>query len=371
MPTNVLLTSAGRRNYLVEYFRTALGGRGEVYAADATAEAPALQESDRAFVVPPVFDERYIDCLIELCRTHGVRLLISLNDLELPILAAQRERFGAIGTIPVVSSPDVIDACLDKLSTLDVLRRSGLEGPKSYVSLEGARDALGRREVTFPLVVKPRWGTASIAIEYPEDDEELELAYRSVQRRLPKTILANVSGANPAGAVLVQERLQGQECGLDVINDLNGRYVTTFARVKLAMRAGETDRAVTVKSGELERLGRALGTQLGHVGNLDCDVFLRDGRGYVLEINPRFGGGYPFSHSAGANLPAALLAWADGEMPDSSWLQIEPDVAAAKCDRLVIVAKHRKSGSLLQAVPGPGGNEGARVCRLLQPVVRP
>jgi carbamoyl-phosphate synthase large subunit len=180
-----------------------------------------------------------------------------------------------------------------------------------------------------------------------------------VQRRLPKTILANIRGSDPTLAVLIQERLRGQECGLDVINDLNGRYVTTFGRVKLAMRAGETDRAVTIKSGELERLGRALGTQLGHVGNLDCDVFLSDGRGYVLEMNPRFGGGYPFSHGAGANLPAALLAWADGQIPDPSWLEMRPDVAAAKCDRLVIVAADRRSGSGLRTTPGRDGNAGA------------
>ncbi len=33
---------------------------------------------------------------------------------------------------------------------------------------------------------------------------------------------------------------------LDVLNDLQGRYVTTLVKRKLSMRAGETDRAVTV-----------------------------------------------------------------------------------------------------------------------------
>ncbi len=35
---NVLLTCAGRRNYLVHYFREALAGRGQVYAADAKVD---------------------------------------------------------------------------------------------------------------------------------------------------------------------------------------------------------------------------------------------------------------------------------------------------------------------------------------------
>ena len=122
-------------------------------------------------------------------------------------------------------------------------------------------------------------------------------------------------------AVLIQERIGGQEYGLDVVNDLDGRHVTTFARCKLAMRAGETDRAVTVETFELDRMGAAIGERLGHAGNLDCDVFLADGRLYVLELNPRFGGGYPFSHAAGADLPAALIAWASGKAPDPRWLR--------------------------------------------------
>jgi carbamoyl-phosphate synthase large subunit len=98
----------------------------------------------------------------------------------------------------------------------------------------------------------------------------------------------------------------------------------------------DTDRAVTAESFELDRVGAAIGQRLGHAGNLDCDVFLAEGRLYVLELNPRFGGGYPFSHAAGADLPAALIAWASGAAPDPRWLRIRPGVKAAKCDRLVL-----------------------------------
>ena len=135
---------------------------------------------------------------------------------------------------------------------------------------------------------------------------------------------------------MIQERLHGQEYGLDVVNDLDGHYVTTFAKRKLAMRDGETDRACTEAHEGLLRLGEALGRTLKHRGNLDCDVFVSGNDCYVLEMNPRFGGGYPFSHVAGANLPAALIAWAQGQQPDPAWLTVEPGVRAAKCDRLVV-----------------------------------
>src|ERR1035437_1165463 len=105
---NVMLTCAGRRNYLVQYFREALGNRGQVFAADASPDAPALQEAHEGFLLPLVSEPNYFDDLLVLCQERQVRLLVPLNDLELPLLARERDRFLEIGTLPVVSSPAVI-----------------------------------------------------------------------------------------------------------------------------------------------------------------------------------------------------------------------------------------------------------------------
>src|SRR2546429_18181 len=163
--TNALLTCAGRRNYLVKFFQEALRGRGQVFAADASGDAPALGQADKSFILPSINQPAYIDTLLNLCQQHRVLLLISLNDLELPILAKHSARFLEIGTIPVISSPEVIDTCFDKWGTFNFLRASDLEAPETYPSLAEAREALARDEISFPLVIKPRWGTASIGIE--------------------------------------------------------------------------------------------------------------------------------------------------------------------------------------------------------------
>jgi carbamoyl-phosphate synthase large subunit len=333
---NVLLTCGGRRNYMVGYFRAALAGRGVVCVADSSGDAPALHEADRAFVVPRVNHPDYIEHLLELCRRNEVGLLLSLNDLELPLLARHRDRFQAQGTIAVVSSPEVIEICFDKWATGQFLAACGIAGPRSFMTLRDAQAALDRRELALPLVIKPRWGSASIGIAYVEEARDLAPTYQLIRRQLERSILAEASASDLEHAVLIQERIVGQEYGLDVVNDLDGSYVATFARCKLAMRAGETDRAVTVANAELDRVGAIIAQRLGHLGNLDCDVFLVDDRLYVLELNPRFGGGYPFSHAAGADLPAALIAWACGEAADPRWLRIRPGVRAAKCDRLVV-----------------------------------
>lgn len=333
---NVLLSCAGRRNYLVQYFRAALAGRGQVFAADACPQAPALHEADRAFVLPAVSAPDYLDRLLQLCSRENVRMIVTLNDYELPLLARQRERLHAVGTLPVVSSPEVIELCHDKWATFRRLKELGFEVPRTWNALEDALEASRCGVLSFPVVLKPRWGTGSIGVEFLESPEELVWAWRLASKRLARSPLGVFSAAEPERSLLVQERLTGEEHGLDVVNDLEGRPAAVFARRKLAMRSGETDRAVIVEHPGLIQVGRRLGAALRHAGNLDCDVFVdRDGTARVLELNPRFGGGYPFSHAAGADVPAALIAWAGGEPPDPGWLRVRPGASFAKCDRLV------------------------------------
>lgn len=332
---NVLLTCAGRRNYLLGYFRQALKGRGRVLAADSSRDAPALQEADTAVVVPPVSDEGYVDTLLEVCLREKVALLVSLNDLELPVLAGAREAFLAAGTFPLVSSPAVIDLCFDKWRTTEFLRSIDLASPATYRSMLEAESAVASGDLAFPVVVKPRHGSASIGIEVVEDLEELRMVCSLASRRAERRSAAPSSGGR-SDEMLIQECLQGQEFGIDIVNSLSGETAAVFVKQKLAMRAGETDRARTVGHRAIEDLGFRIGRELRHVGNLDCDVFETNRGIVVLELNPRFGGGYPFSHAAGANIPAALLAWLVGEAPLPEWLAVTPGVTAAKCDRLVV-----------------------------------
>ncbi|MBE0575223.1 MAG: ATP-grasp domain-containing protein [Desulfuromonadales bacterium] len=334
---NILLTCAGRRNYLVRYFQEALNGKGLVYAVDESASAPALHDADVSRVVPSVSDPDYIESILSICLAAQIKLLISLNDLELPVLARERDRFLQIGTVPVISHAQVIDTCFDKWATDKFLKMLGIKTPRTFLDLNDAYAALDHGDMHLPVVVKPRWGTASQMIEFPETRNELDLAVQLCSLRLKRSSLAQISASDPGNGLLIQEKMQGQEFGLDIINNLDGNYVTTFAKRKLGMRAGETDKAQTETSAQLMELGKTIGTALRHIGNLDCDVFMSENEVCVLELNPRFGGGYPFSHEAGANLPAALIAWASGKIPEADWLRVNPNVMFAKCDKLVKV----------------------------------
>ena len=332
---NVLLTCAGRRNYLVDYFKQAVGGRGRVLAADQSASAPALQAADEAYVVPGVFDPDYIERLLSICKSRRVGLVIPLNDLELPVLAENKARFQSEGIIVVVSDASVVHICFDKYQTLEFAKKHGIAVPPTFFSPVETRQALDAGELTFPLIIKPRWGSASFGVKVCYDEDELKYIFELAKKRLARSFVARLS-TDMEQCLLIQQKIGGQEYGLDVVNDLTGRHVCTFVKKKLAMRSGETDKAVSVEHHKLSEIGKNIGMHLGHVGNLDLDICGDDDGFFLIDMNARFGGGYPFSQMAGANVPAALLAWAEGRKPDPSWLKISSGITASKYSKLVI-----------------------------------
>ena len=335
---NILFTCAGRRTYLLKYFRENMSPGDKIVATDMQLSAPALQAADVRIQVPAVYAPDYIDITLKICREHAIDALISLNDLELPILAENKARFEAEGVKLIVSDPEVIDICFDKYKTAQWVESIGLNAPKTYVRLEDAKNALSVGEIAFPLFMKPRWGSGSIGLESIEDMAELEIYYGLLAKKIKKSILATASIGSEF--IMIQEKLTGKEYGLDVMNDLSGKNVGVVVKRKLAMRAGETDKAETVDSEELREMGRKVGENLKHIGNLDVDIMQRANGDYcVLELNPRFGGGYPFSYEAGVNLPKAILAWLKGETVDPSLLRPEYGRMFAKNDYLVEVGK--------------------------------
>lgn len=332
---NILFTCAGRRNYLINYCKQALNGQGKVLATDMSELAPAMSDADISLIVPSIYSDDYIPTLLNIVKDYHVNAIISLNDLELPILSSHKQEFTDLGAEVIISDSAVIDICFDKIKTRDFLASIGLKTPLTFTNYNQALQAIKEDQLTFPLVLKPRWGSASIGIEFPESLEEFELAYKLLMIKLKNTILFEASKNELDAAILIQQKLNGPEYGMDIVNDLDQEYFTTVVRKKLSMRAGETDKAVSVIDQRFSDIGEKISTHLKHIGNLDCDVFEQDGELYVLELNPRFGGGYPFSHEAGMNTIQAYLAWLAGEKLESSFNQYKADLVFSKCDRLI------------------------------------
>lgn len=113
---NILLTSAGRRTYLVEYFKEALqmaGVEGQVHTANSQ-ECPAFYAADQWVETPLIYEPEYIPFLLDYCKHKQIGMVIPLFDIDVPVLAAHRNEFGAIGTILVTADEDIARICNDK-----------------------------------------------------------------------------------------------------------------------------------------------------------------------------------------------------------------------------------------------------------------
>ena len=332
---NILINCVGRRNYLVDYFRDALGGTGKVFTSNSYREASGMCVSDRAFVVPPIVHPEYIDTMLSLCVENEVDLLLTLYDLDVVALAGAREAFTAKGTYVLAPPLEVAEMALDKWQTQLIAERIGMRSPMTYRTLEDAMAAIENNAIHFPVIIKPRFGMASIGIEMVYDMKELKLIAALLALRTNPDYRAKIS-INNSTEFLYQEYLGGEEFGIDVLNDLSGQYVNSYVKKKISRSQGETNSIITVRDAEIERECEKLAASLAFEGVIDVDIIRHEDALYLLEINPRFGGMYPFTHVAGVNIPAAIIAWMKHEQPKPEWLEMRTGVISVKGFQLFV-----------------------------------
>ena len=311
---NILLTSVGRRAYIIEYLKEVykkLGLAGSIIATNSDKYTTAMSIADTAFTSPLIYDEDYIPFLLDICKRERIDILISLFDIDLMILAKNKLKFEALGVKVIVSDENIINICNDKYEMLKYLKSMDMPVPDSYIDFDVAMENVSFENKTY--ILKPRWGMGSLSIFEAENKKELEVLYEKAKKDIQKSYLRFESKADIKKAILIQEKISGVEYGLDIFNDLTGEYIKTTVKRKLAMRSGETDIAKVTDDKSLQAIGKRIGQNLCHIGNLDMDVILSGETGYIIDMNARFGGGYPFTHSAGVNELEAIIRLCSGK----------------------------------------------------------
>lgn len=318
---NILLTSVGRRAYLVKYFKEVVGKLGQVHVCNSDDLTIAFKYADKSVISPLIYDENYIPFLIDYCKNNDIKIVVPLFDMDVLMLSKHKAELEEIGVKVIVSDEKFVSVCNDKWKTYEFLKENGFNVPKTYLSLEETLEAIEKGEISYPVVVKPRFGCGSLAVSMAESEEGLKYYYQRNKRALERTYLKYES-AMVQDKIIFQEKIKGQEFGVDIINDLDKNFVNAIVKRKIAMRAGETDISETIENEAIFNVAKKLGTLSGHIANLDCDIFVSDdGKIYVLEMNARFGGGYPFSHMSGVDLPKAIVLWSEGQEPEKVLFQ--------------------------------------------------
>jgi carbamoyl-phosphate synthase large subunit len=291
MSFNVLVSSAGRRVALMSAFREdlqALGIEGRVFANDMSDLSAAWHSSDGSFIVPRCDAPNYVDFMLELCRKHQIHLLVPTIDPELPVLGAHRDAFASIGTTLHCSDLATLAIGGDKVSTHQWLTQSGLPTVRQATPQQVLSDP---REWEWPLLVKPVFGSSSRGVRIVTNSEEL-------------------THATQGEPYLVQSIAVGEEYTVSCYVDRLGKTRCAVPRKRLETRGGEVSKGITFRHEGLQGLAaRACESLPGAWGAMNIQIFLdsitQEMR--IIELNPRFGGGFPLAWKAGAHYPRWLI----------------------------------------------------------------
>jgi carbamoyl-phosphate synthase large subunit len=307
---NILLSTIGRRSYLADFFRAAgadkVIGTTDRHGLDSEFTV-GLLNCDKCCILPSIKSPDYVDTVLELCKAENVKMISSLFDQDCHVLSGHLGQFRSLGVTPFLPSTEVSDICFDKVRTDRFLRESGFGSPETFTSVESFRAS----KIGFPVILKPRFGFASLNIFIARNEREL-------------------AGCFDPDVHIIQEAMRGQEYSFDILSNLEGKVVSCVVKRKLKMRAGETDQAITVRDDRLLGLAVKVGESLGHTGPLDVDLFVSRDEVHILEFNPRFGGGYPLSHAAGARFPELMMDMACGNSPESIIGQYQENIVMMK-----------------------------------------
>ena len=314
----MLLSSAGRRVELLEAFRRSAADLEIDLTIIATELAPnwsaACQQADRCFAVPRADDAGFIPAMIELCRENAVDLVVPTIDTELEQLSLAAAQFSSVGTMLSVSDPGFVAIARDKLATAQALSAAGLPVPQT-AGLDAVRENPG--QWSWPLLVKPRHGSAGRGIELVE-------APSSLPKRESEPMIA-------------QQLLKGAEYTINMYVDRQGKPRCVIPHRRVQVRAGEVEKGVTERNPELCRIGWQIAEAFTGIRGVICFQIILDPAGpAIFEINARFGGGYPLAHAAGANFTRWLLEEAAG-LPISASDSWREGVTMLRYDSAVFV----------------------------------
>ena len=260
-------------------------GNTKIYITDTNKYVPTffLKGVDK-FILPEVRKgkKKYLKNLIKLIKKLKIKILIPLSDHDLIVLSENKKLLNKLGCQVIVSDTNFIKNCLNKKRMYFYCKKNNINVPLSFFSKN-------KRLYKFPIVKKKKFGSGSEGFQIIKNKNELS---------------KNINFNN----FFLQKKISGTEFGVDIFNEPKNNFYRICIKKKILMRAGETDRSILVNDKKIYFFAKKILNIFKHTGNLDCDLIQdKKGKLFLIDINPRFGGGYPSTHLAGFNYLKHIL----------------------------------------------------------------
>jgi len=118
-----------------------------------------------------------------------------------------------------------------------------------------------------------------------------------------------------------QEKISGREVTVDVLCTLGGRYLGSICRERVEVKAGVCSKAKIFHSWYYDNIVKFICSKLEFRGHINIQFIENTNGVYLIEINPRYSGGYNLSEAAGFHsvdvMRAMFYEWGKGTYDDS------------------------------------------------------
>lgn len=272
----VLLTSASRKIPLVRALQKAartIHPKACVIAGDIDPSSLSFYVADATWTMPRLIasDARFV---LDQCLELGINVVLPTRDSELMFWAQNASTFRQAGIEVVVSNPESLKRCLDKISFSEFGIAHGLPMIPSSLSTDGL--------LADHFVVKERFGSGS----------------RSAGINL--THAKAISHAVSLNEPIFQPYIAGQEISIDAWLDQKSRVKGLVLRRRDLVHNGESQVTTTFRDESIESLAAEILTHLMLNGPVVMQSIVDPtGNLNIIECNARFGGASTASIAVG------------------------------------------------------------------------
>ena len=280
---NILFTNSGRRTYILDYATQISNINIHVTETDKYAPVAFYKNIKKHFTVKVNKNfKKYLIQVLKIVIKEKIQKLIPLSDHDLLILSKNKDLFLKEGCEVIISNFENVERCINKKSMYQHCVKHKINTPKSFFS------ASDISKFNKNLIKKKITGSGGNQMEFLKDYTDIKkIDYNNF---------------------FVQKKISGTEYGVDIFSIEKKNFYRACIKKKILMRAGETDRSVITEDKQIENFCLKIKKYFRPYGNLDCDI-IKDKKDniYLIDLNPRFGGGYPASHESGFKFLNYLL----------------------------------------------------------------
>ncbi|MGN0364447.1 MAG: ATP-grasp domain-containing protein [Suilimivivens sp.] len=328
---NILFCSVGRRCELLKDFRRTMGEDIKIVVTDNSEVAPAMAFADRAYQVPLINDPSYIPMILDICKKEEIQAVTTLIDPEIMLLAEHRKEFEALGVTVLAPYEETAKLCFNKYEMYQFLTKHQINTVKTYGTYGEFHRAYEAGEISLPVFVKPRTGSGSVGARKIESIELLE----------------QVTEADES--LIIQELMTGKDLDADVyVDTISHKPVAMFSKRKLSTTIGGANKTISFKDDVLFSFIKEILSVMHFNGPLDMDFFYQDGKYYLSEVNPRFGGAYLHAYGAGVDFVKLIAENVKGIENQEIIGNYEEDIVMMMYDSVVIRKKSEIDASMIR-----------------------